>query len=133
MIPVSKLKTIAAAAALAAGAAGAFWTVKKIKSAYHLELENCTNETLNIYLGTEVAPDAIVFENFLPGEKRFIDLTLLPLLEHDVVYIRFPETADRAGYKRTLIYDTEECHSPMHGMIVDYGDGNYDVKLVRVG
>ena len=35
--------------------------------------------------------------------------------------------------KGTLIYDTEECKSPMHGMIVDYGDGNYDVKLVRVG
>ena len=124
MIPVSKLKTIAAVAALAAGAAGAAVAVKKLASAYHLELENCTAET---------APDAIVFENFLPGEKRYIDLTLLPLTEHDVVYIRFPDTMDRAGYKRTLIYDTEECHSPMHGMIVDYGDSNYDVKLVRVG
>ena len=68
-----------------------------------------------------------------PGEKRSIDLTLLPLAEHDVVFIRFPETATHPGYKRTLIYDTEECHSPMRGMIVDYGDGNYDVKLVRVG
>lgn len=133
MIPVSKLKTIAAVAALAAGAAGAAVAVKKLASAYHLELENCTAETLNIYLGTEAAPDAIVFENFLPGEKRYIDLTLLPLTEHDVVYIRFPDTMDRAGYKRTLIYDTEECQSPMHGMIVDYGDSNYDVKLVRVG
>ncbi|MEE0511804.1 MAG: hypothetical protein UDG94_11295 [Peptococcaceae bacterium] len=130
---MSKLKTIATVAALTAGAAGAVVAVKKMKSAYHLELENCTTETLNIYLGTAAAPDAIVFENFLPGEKRYIDLTLLPLAEHDVVYIRFPDTVDHAGYKRTLIYDIEECHSPMHGMIVDYGDNNYDVKLVRVG
>ena len=56
MIPVSKLKTIAAVAALAAGAAGAAVAVKKLASAYHLELENCTAETLNIYLGTEAAP-----------------------------------------------------------------------------
>lgn len=129
---MSKWKTIAAVTGLAVGAAGAAVAVKKIKSAYHLELENCTSEPLDIYLGTAAAPDALVFEQFLPGEKRFIDLTLLPLTEHDVVYIRFPETADRPGYRRTLIYDTEECHSPMHGMIVDYGDHNYDVKLVRV-
>lgn len=130
---MSKLKKIAAVSALAAGAVGAAVAVKKMKNAYQLELENCTDDVLDIYLGTAVAQDMLVFENFLPGEKRFIDLTLLPLAEHDVVYIRFPETADRAGYKRTLIYDTAECTSPMHGMIVDYGEGNYDVKLVKVG
>lgn len=130
---MSKLKTIACGVALAAGAAGAAVAVKKLHSAYHLELENCTSDTLDIYLGTAAAPDALVFEQFLPGEKRFIDLTLLPLTEHDVVYIRFPGAVGEAGYQRTLIYDTEECRSPMHGMIVDYGGGNYDVKLVRVG
>lgn len=130
---MSKLKTIATALGLAAGAAGAAVAVKKIKSAYQLELENCTADTLDIFLGTLAAPDALVFERFQPGEKRSVDFTRMPLGEHDVVYIRFPDTAARPGYKRTLIYDTEECKSPMHGMIVDYGDGNYDVKLVRVG
>ena len=120
---MSKLKTIATAFGLAAGAAGAAVAVKKIKSAYQLELENCTADTLDIFLGTLAAPDALVFERFQPGEIRSVDLTRM----------RFPDTAARPGYKRTLIYDTEECKSPMHGMIVDYGDGNYDVKLVRVG
>ena len=71
--------------------------------------------------------------DFKPGEKRNVDLTHLPLAEHDVVYIRFPECEGRSGYQRTLIYDTDECQCTMHGMIVDYGDKNYDVKLVKIG
>lgn len=130
---MSKFKTIAAVSGLALSAVAAAVAVKKIQNAYQLELENCTSKTLNIYLGTAAAPDALAFHDFKPGEKRSIDLTLMPLAEHDVVYIRFPDTSERAGYQRTLIYDTEECHSKMHGMIVDYGVGNYDVKLVRMG
>lgn len=130
---MSKFKTVATVAGLALGAAGAAVAVKQLAGAYHLELENCTEDTLAFYLGTAAAPDVLAFQDMKPGEKRDVDLTLLPLAEHDVVYIRFPETATREGYKRTLIYDTEECHSPMRGMIVDYGTGNYDVKLVRVG
>ncbi len=130
---MSKWKKIAAGAALGAGAVGAVCVIKKMKSAYKLQLENCTNETLDLYLGTSAAPDALVFNDFKPGEKRRVDLTLLPLTEHDVVYIRFPQTEDCVGYQRTLIYDTDECQCTMHGMIVDYGDKNYDVKLVKVG
>lgn len=129
---MSKLKKAAAITALAVSACGAAIAVKKMKQAYQLALENCTDQVLDVYLGTASAPDALVIEGFRPGEKRAIDLTHLPLGEHDVVYIRFPGTAAYQGYQRTLIYDTNECTSPMHGMIVDYGEGNYDVKLVKL-
>ena len=130
---MSKLKKLACGLALASGAVGAAIAVKKVKSAYKLQMENCTNEMLDVYLGTSTAPDALVFSDFKPGEKRNVDLTHLPLAEHDVVYIRFPECEGRSGYQRTLIYDTDECQCTMHGMIVDYGDKNYDVKLVKIG
>ena len=119
---MSKLKKLACGLALASGVVGAAIAVKKVISAYKLQLEICTNETLDVYLGTSTAPDALVFSDFKPGEKRNVDLTHLPLAEHDVVYIRFPECEGRSGYQRT-----------MHGMIVDYGDKNYDVKLVKIG
>lgn len=130
---MSKVRTIVTLAGVALGAAGVAVATKKIKNAYQLVLENCTEDTLDVYLGTVAVPDALALHGFQPGEKRRIDLTRIPLAEHDVVYIRFPETATIPGYKRTLVYDTAECSSPMHGMIVDYGEGNYDVKLVRVG
>lgn len=128
---MSKIKTMAAITALAAGAAGSAFAIKKMKEAYQLELENCTNTMMTVYLGTQAAPDALIFDDLRPGEKRHVDLTRLPLTEHDVIYIRFPGTAVQPGYQRTLIYDVDECTSPMHGMIVDYGEGNYDVKLVK--
>lgn len=129
---MSKLKKAACGLALVTGAVGAAIAVKKIKSAYKLQLENCTHDNLDIYLGTSTAPDAIVYKDFKPGEKRHVDLTHLPLAEHDVVYIRFPDNDVRKGYQRTLIYDTDECQCTMYGMIVDYGNKNYDVKLVKV-
>ncbi|MDO4281677.1 MAG: hypothetical protein Q4C56_08605 [Peptococcaceae bacterium] len=130
---MSKLKKIAIGAGLSLGATAACVAVKKIRTAYQLELENCTEETLDVYLGTAAAPDGIVLEKLAPGEKRHVDLTRLPLGDHDVVYIRFPQTERCEGYQRTLIYDTAECDCALHGMIVDYGQGNYDVKLVKVG
>lgn len=71
-----------------------------------------------------------MLEHFAPKEKKSIDLTLLPLLEHDVIYIRFQGEGE--SYRRTLIYDIDEYHGPMQGMIVDYGQKNYDVKLVKL-
>lgn len=131
---MSKVKTLAKGTALAVAGAAAVYVVKKTKDAYKLELENCTEDTLDIFLGTETAPDAIVFKNFAPKSKERVDLTLLPLCEHDVVYIRFAPKNGQPSYKRTLIYDVDECgNSPMHGMIVDYGEQNYDVKLVKLG
>lgn len=130
---MSNLKKVACGIALASGVVGAMVAFKKVKSAYKLQLENCTDEILNVYLGTQNAPDALVFSDFKPGEKRYVDLIHLPLTDHDVVYIRFPECDGRKGYQRTLIYDTDECQCTMHGMIVDYGDKNYDVKLVKIG
>ena len=72
---MSKVRTIVTLAGVALGAAGVAVAVKKIKSAYQLELENCTGDTLDIFLGTLAAPDALVFERFQPGEKRNVDLT----------------------------------------------------------
>ena len=67
---MSKLKKLACGLALTSGVVGAAIAVKKVKSAYKLQLENCTNETLDVYLGTSTAPDALVFSDFKPGEKR---------------------------------------------------------------
>lgn len=130
---MSKLKTIATALGLTAGAAGAAVAVKKIKSAYQLELENCTGDTLDISSARWLRRMRSSSSVSSPARNAASISRACRSGEHDVVYIRFPDTAARPGYKRTLIYDTEECKSPMHGMIVDYGDGNYDVKLVRVG
>lgn len=130
---MSKVKKIAAGAALVGTAAATVCIVKKVKRAYQLELENCTGEALDLSIGTEAAPDAIALNGFEPARKEHVDLTRLPLSEHDVVYIRFAQKGDRPSYKRTLIYDTDECSCAMRAMIVDYGDNNYDVKLVKLG
>lgn len=128
-----KLKKLAVGVAALSGVVGTVLTLKKKKPMNKLELENCTDEVLDFFLGTNEASDALAYENFEPGEKRMVDFSTLPFTAHDVLYIRFPEKDGRPGYQRTLIYDTDECHCAMHGMIVDYGNGNYDVKLVKVG
>ena len=128
-----KLKKLMVGAAAISGVVGTAFALKKKKTINKLELENCTDEVLDFFLGTNDVADALTYENVVPGEKRLVDFSVLPLAEHDVLYIRFPEKDGRPGYQRTLIYDTDECNCAMHGMIVDYGDGNYDVKLVKVG
>lgn len=129
---MSKIKQMMTICAVAIGAFGIFKATKKVHEAYQLKLENCTDKTLDLYIGTKSAPDALVLTQFKPNEKRTIDLTHLPMTEHDVVYIRFPRNAHQESYQRTLIYDIDECNHAMQGMIVDYGDGNLDVKLVKL-
>ncbi len=129
---MSKFKKAVTFITLMVGALGAFKAAKKVQEAYQLKLENCTNKTLDLYIGTQKAPDALVVTALKPNEKRMIDLTHLPMTEHDVVYIRFPGKDGADSYQRTLIYDIDECNYAMHGMIVDYGNGNLDVKLVKL-
>lgn len=128
---MKSIQRAAAAAALTAATIAGIVAAKKMREAYKLQLENCTEHPLDLVIGTDVADEALSVQGLVPGEKRMIDLTALPLGDHNSVYIRFPETADHGSYKRTLLYDIDEGIHPMHGMIVDYGHGNLDVKLVR--
>lgn len=105
--------------------------IRKLNKSLKLTLENRTAETLDLYIGTKAAPDAMAIGDFLPGETRALDLTNLPLLSHDAVYLRFPDCGDKAGYVRTLIYDIDERSDQMHAAIVDYGDHNFDIRIVK--
>lgn len=105
--------------------------IRKLSRSLRVSLENRTSETLDLYIGTKAAPDAMVIGDFLPGETRSLDLTNLPLLSHDAVFLRFPARAEREGYIRTLVYDVDECKDLMKAAVVDYGNYNYDIRIVK--
>lgn len=111
--------------------ASGFVLARSLSKANKLELENRSGRTLDVVIGTESVPDGFEVLDLKPGEKRFFDLTLLPLLSHDAIYIRFPGLGDQASYVRTLIYDIDEQESTTKAAIVDYGQGLLDVKLTR--
>lgn len=128
---MNRLGRVVTAAVIIAGGIGGAVAIKKMREAYKLQLENCTDAALDLVIGTDASDEVLNVQGLVPGEKRMIDLTVMPMGEHNSVYIRFPDTPERPGYKRTLLYDLDESKHPMQGMIVDYGGGNLDVKLVR--
>lgn len=109
----------------------ALWTARKLARSLTVLLENRSGRTLDIFVGTDAAPDAMTLWQFAPGATELLRLTQLPLLEHDAVYIRFAESEDHPSFKRTLIYDVDEAVGRRHIAIVDYGNGMIDLKVVR--
>lgn len=104
--------------------------VRSLNKALAFELENRSGRVLDVTIGTESNPDAILVRDLKVGEKRPIDLTILPLVGHDAVYIRFPGDLEREPYLRTLIYDIDEHKGPFKAAIVDYGQGLLDIRSV---
>lgn len=111
--------------------ASIFAVIRTLHKSLRVELENRSGRTLDLAIGTEAVPDALHIQGLKDGEKRTIDLTDLPLLSHDAVFIRFPQEGDRPSYIRTLIYDVDEAQGHRKAAIVDYGQGYLDIRSSR--
>ena len=117
--------------ALAATVISSVVFVRKLSKSLRITVENRTNEPLDLYIGTKHAPDAMAVKDLGIKEKQNIDLTNLPLMAHDAVYVRFPGKDGKESYVRTLIYDVDERRVPSHVAIVDYGKGIFDLRIVK--
>lgn len=104
--------------------------IKTVKQALTVRLVNASGKRLDCYIGSDEDPDVIALLNFQPGEERVIDLRDIPLGPHTAVYIRFVEENGNDLFRRTLVYDIAECDEKMEALLVDYGNGAIDVKMV---
>lgn len=104
--------------------------IKSVKQALTLRLVNESGKTLNLTIGSDEKPDAISIMNFQPRQERSVDLREIPLGPHTAVYIRFLDDEGQYLFRRTLIYDVAEVENKIEALIVDYGHGAIDVKMV---
>lgn len=109
--------------------AGAAMLVRHSDKALHLRLVNATGEDLTVQLGTDTDPRAIALGDFPPGREAHINLKELPLGHHTAIYIWLE--GDGRSFRRTLIYDIDEVRGPLEALVVDYGNGYLDVKMVK--
>ncbi len=104
--------------------------IKNVKQALTMRLVNASGKTLHCMIGSDDEPDVISVMNFQPGEERTVDLRDIPLGPHTAVYIRFLDEQGQDLFRRTLVYDIAEAERKMEALLVDYGSGSVDVKMV---
>lgn len=105
--------------------------VKAAKESMTLTLINATEESLDVYLGTDTAAHLLEQKGLEPGQEATFLLTDLPLGPYTAIVAEISSRDRMAVFRRHLIYDLDAVEGPYKGLIVDYGKGVIDVKMVR--
>ncbi len=119
-----------AALALLVASAATHKLVGAIRRALVLRLVNTTNRPQSFVIALESDDDGLLTENLPAGAATTVDLRDLPLGDHSAVMISFLNDTGEMAFRRTLLYDVDEFKPGTEALIVDYGQGAIDVKLV---